>query len=116
MLVAMKVLGATVLWAGKGPGATRGEQQGPRGLLRVTLKVPFITVFMIPGLNCRDTIRTEMRDDEGGTVCSCEICQFLFTTLCTDPHNRLNYENGPIKIGTKKNNLQLQKAVNRHCC
>lgn len=65
------MLGATVLkvlWFVEGPGATRGEQQGPRGLLRVTLKVPFITVFMIPGLSCRDTNRTEMRDDHGGKI------------------------------------------------
>lgn len=63
----MKVLGATVLmvlWAFKGPGATRGEKQGTRGLLSVTLKVPFINVFITPGLNCKDTNRAEGRDDE----------------------------------------------------
>ena len=41
----------------KGPGATWGDQQGGRGLLSVTLKVPFRTVFMMPGLNCGDTNR-----------------------------------------------------------
>lgn len=46
-----------VLWALKGTGATRGEQQGPGGLLSVTLKVPFITVFVIPEVNCTDTNR-----------------------------------------------------------
>jgi len=68
----MKVLGVVtaliVLCALKGPRASRGEQQGPRELLSVTLKVPFSTVFMTPGPNCGHTNRTEMADDDGSKI------------------------------------------------
>lgn len=59
------VLALMALWAVKGPSATRGEQLGLRGLLSVALKVPFSSVFIILGLNCRDINKTEMRDNEG---------------------------------------------------
>lgn len=59
------VLALMALWAVKGLSATRGEQLGLRGLLSVTLKVPFSSVFIILGLNCRDINKTEMRDNEG---------------------------------------------------
>lgn len=56
--VLVELLGVTVLsvsGALEGGGAPRGGWQGARGLFSVTLKVPFITVFMIPGLSCADT-------------------------------------------------------------
>lgn len=58
VLVAMELLGVTALLVSgalEGGGAPRGGWQGARGLFSVTLKVPFITVFMIPGLSCADT-------------------------------------------------------------
>lgn len=36
-----------------------GLWRDPAESLRVTLKVPFITVFMCPGLSCRDTNRKD---------------------------------------------------------
>lgn len=42
-----------------GPRRAGSLWRDPEGSLRVTLKVPFITVFMCPGLSCRDTNRQE---------------------------------------------------------
>lgn len=64
VLVAIPELGVTalmVLLGVKGPEAARGEQEGLEELPSVTLKVPFISVFLMPGLSWRDS----NRDDEG---------------------------------------------------
>lgn len=56
----MKGLVATALMVGRvlqGTGFLRGNAAAPGGSPRVTLKVPFITVFMTPGLSCGDTNR-----------------------------------------------------------
>lgn len=42
-----------------GPHRARGALAGSSGSQRVTLKVPFTTVFMCPGLSCRRTNRQE---------------------------------------------------------
>lgn len=55
----MKGLVARALMVGRvveGTGFLRGNTEGS---LRVALKVPFITVFMTPGLSCGDTNRPE---------------------------------------------------------
>lgn len=54
--------GRGALMVGRGPEGTgflRGNTAAPGGSPRVTLKVPFITVSMTPGLSCGDTNRKE---------------------------------------------------------
>lgn len=76
-----------VLWVLKRPGAAQGEQEGPRGLSSVTLKVPFSKVFMIPKLNCTHTNRTEMIDDQGSKITAMHVCvKYVDILYCT--HSR----------------------------
>lgn len=55
----MKGLAAVALMVRWGPPRAGVLWCDPAGSLRVTLKVPFITVFMCPGLSCRNTNRPE---------------------------------------------------------